>query len=93
MLLTPEQRTVRAADLFGTFLALALADAGWPLYMQPGERYFRVNGERLSAKELLGCLMAHKITRDEWIQRCRDLKISGMRLAGSRSAAARAESV
>lgn len=93
MLLTPQQRTIRAAELLGTALALALADAGWPLCMQPGERYFQVRGERVRARELLSCLMAHKITRDEWIQRCRDLKISGVRLAGAESATAGAQPV
>lgn len=93
MLLTPEQRAARAAELFGTALGLALANAGWRLYMQPGERHFEVNGERVSARELLSCLMSHKITRDEWIERCRELKISGIRLAGPKIASTAAETV
>jgi len=88
MLLTPEQRTGRAAELFGTALALALSNAGWLLHVQPGERYFDVEGARVSARELMGSLAAKKITRDEWVGRCHQLKIYGMRLAGAKTESA-----
>lgn len=80
MLLTPEQRTGRAFELIGIALALAVANAGWPLHMSPGERYYDVNGERFSIREFLGNLSAKEITREEWVERCRTLKIYGIPL-------------
>jgi heat shock protein HtpX len=93
MLLTPQQRAGRAEEVFGTALALALANAGWRLHMQPGERYFEVKGEKVSARELMSGLVSKKISRDEWIERCHQLKISGARLAGPRTDSAANETV
>jgi len=92
MLLTPQQRTTRAAELFGAALALAVSDAGWPLHMQPGERYFEVGMEQVSVRELMGRLLSDKITREEWGERCRTLKISGVRLVVPKNLAAGSES-
>lgn len=82
MLLTREQRAVRAAEMFGVALSLAIVDAGWPVHMQPGDHYVTVGAEKVSAKKLMQQLLAKQITREEWIERCRVLKISGVRLAG-----------
>lgn len=82
MLLTREQRTMRAAEMFGIALALAIVDAGWPLHMQPGEHYVKAGDEKVSAQELMQRLLAKEIMREEWIERCRTLKINGVRLAG-----------
>lgn len=88
MLLTPDQRTGRAVELIGTALALAVANAGWKLHMNPGERYYEVDGERFSVREFLGQLLANKVSREEWTERCRRLKIAGVRLAGPKTSAA-----
>jgi len=92
MLLAPQQRTARAAELFGTALALAVSDAGWRLHMQPGERYFQVGEERVSIRELMDRLLSNKVSREEWAERCRTLKISGVRLAGQAASAAASDS-
>ena len=82
MLLTPDQRTGRATELIGAALALAVVNAGWQLHLSPGERYYDVNGERFSVREFLGSLLSKQITPDKWVERCRELKIVGVRLAG-----------
>lgn len=81
MLLTPEQRTARATELFGLALALALVDAGWRLHMKPGERYYECGSERVSVRGLMNDLVTRKIARDEWIRRCQELRVAGIRLA------------
>lgn len=81
MLLTPDQRTARAAELIGTALALALVNAGWELRMAPGERYFQLGNERFSVNEFLQNLLAKKISIEEWTERCRALNILGVALA------------
>ena len=85
MLLTPQQRTARATELIGTALALAVVNAGWELHMTPGERYYQLETERFSIRDFLGQLLTHKISREEWVERCRTLKIAGMRLASAES--------
>ncbi|MBO0912099.1 MAG: M48 family metallopeptidase [Acidobacteria bacterium] len=90
-LLTPEQRTGRAADLINMALNLAIANAGWPLQVSPGARYFDVNGERFSVGELLGNLLEKRTTREEWIEHCRSLRIMGVRLAEQKAKAAVSE--
>jgi hypothetical protein len=41
MLLTPEQRAERAADLLGMASALALLESGWELHGEPGQLSFK----------------------------------------------------
>jgi len=81
MLLTPDERTARAAELIATALALALVNAGWELRLAPGERYYQLGNERFSVREFLGNLLAKKISREEWAERCQALNIAGVRLA------------
>jgi hypothetical protein len=88
MLLTPDQRTGRAVGLIGRALSLAVSNAGWPLHSNPGVCYYDVNGERFDVSEFLGSLLGKKISREEWIERCRSLKIDGVRLAGQKAKAA-----
>lgn len=88
MLLTREQRTARTAEFFWIALALAIVEAGWPLHLQPGEHYVQVDNERVGAKELMQQLLSKQTTREAWIERCRSLKIVGVRLAGPKEAAA-----
>jgi len=82
MLLTPEQRTARATELFGVALALAIVDAGWVLHMKPGEHYYECGSERISARRLMNDLVSKKMAKDEWVQRCQKLNIAGVRLSG-----------
>lgn len=81
MLLTPDERTARAAELIATALALALLEAGWELRMAPGESYYEVGNELFSVRELLRNLVGKKISSEEWTERCRALNIAGVRLA------------
>jgi len=85
MLLTPQQRTARAAELIGTALALAVVNAGWELHISPGERYYQLGTERFSVRDFLGKLLSQRISREEWAEKCRTLKIEGMKLASPES--------
>ena len=82
MLLTRQQRTARAAELFGLAVALAVSDAGWRLHMQPGEHYYECGTERISVREMLNGLMTNKISSEAWRERCQTLRIADVRLAG-----------
>ena len=87
MLLTPEQRTARALELFGMALALLIVRAGWKLSMKPGERYYQCGEERLSVRELISGLASKKISKEQWVSRCQALKISGSPLAANATSA------
>jgi len=89
MLLTPEQRTGRVLELLGTALGLVLIDHGWNVFAQPGQFYLRRDTEKLNPMAMVADIASGKITREDWIEHCRNLEILGCPLAKSGSAAAR----
>ena len=81
MLLSPEQRTVRAAGLFAAALALRMTELGWKIEVQPGIfRIFKADREFnpfLAVQQLL----AGKMSPDQWRTQCRELDLSEIVLA------------
>jgi heat shock protein HtpX len=83
MLLSPEQRTTRAAGLFAAALALAMIRSGWELTVGPG--LFRMSrGDREFNPFLaVNHLVDKKLSREDWSVRCQDLGISRLVLVPS----------
>ena len=88
MLLTPEQRTARAAAIFGTALAVLLLDNGWRFSAKPGDQWLARGEERVIPREVMNALSARTITAEAWAARCQSMGISGLRLAGVAQTAA-----
>jgi hypothetical protein len=75
MLLDPQQRTQRAAYLFGAGLGLALLDQGWTLHSTPGIFHLERGSEQLNPFLVMEQLMAGNMTAKEWCERCDALAI------------------
>ena len=81
MLLSPEQRTVRAAGLFAAALALRMTEQGWKIEVQPGIfRIFKADRE-FSPFLAVQQLLAGKMSADQWRTECRELGLSEIVLA------------
>jgi len=70
MLLTPEQRTQRAGQVFAMALGLALLENEWKLEAQPGSFYLYRGSERMDVAAVMEDLIVGKLSRDAWIARC-----------------------
>jgi heat shock protein HtpX len=83
MLLSPDQRTGRAAGLFAAALALAMIRSGWQLQVGPG--FFRMSsGDREFNPFLaLNQLMTKKLSREAWTVQCQELGLSQLVLLPS----------
>lgn len=83
MLLSPEQRTTRAAGLFAAALALAMIRSGWELQVGPG--LFRMSrGDREFNPFLaVNQLIDKKLSREAWSVQCHDLGFSQLVLVPS----------
>jgi heat shock protein HtpX len=81
MLLDPQQRTLRAAHLFGAGLALAMIDQGWTLHSGPGTFHLQRDAERLNPFAILEQLMSGKLSAEDWIAKCNALGIGRLVLA------------
>jgi heat shock protein HtpX len=80
MLLSPPQRTARAGGLFATALALALIRNGWELEVGPAIFHIRRGDQEFNPFDALNQLMAGKLSREAWSDRCRELGISQLLL-------------
>lgn len=80
MLLDPQQRTNRAAYLFGAGLGLALVDSGWTLHSGPGIFHLQRGDEELNPFSVMEQLMSGKLTKQDWIARCSALGIGQLML-------------
>jgi Zn-dependent protease with chaperone function len=78
MLLTPEQRTQRAADLLGAGFCLALMAGGWELHSQPGELDLQRGTEQLQPFRAVRELATAKLTRQSWLERAQALDIQDL---------------
>jgi heat shock protein HtpX len=76
MLLSPPQRTARAGGLFATALALALIRNGWELEVGPATFHIRRGQQEFNPFDAVNQLMAGKLSREAWADRCRELGIS-----------------
>lgn len=81
MLLDPQQRTQRAAHLFGAGLALALIDQGWTLHSGPGVFHLQRDAEQLNPFVVIEQLMSGKLSAPDWITKCNALGIGRLVLA------------
>jgi heat shock protein HtpX len=77
MLLTPQQRTQRAASLLASALALAMLEKGWQLETQPGQFYLHRGSEKINVFALMDELIAGKLSNEVWGARCFELGIHG----------------
>ncbi len=81
MLLDPQQRTQRAAHLFGAGLALALIDQGWTLHSGPGVFHLQRDAEQLNPFVVIEQLMSGKLSAQDWMTKCNALGIGRLALA------------
>jgi hypothetical protein len=81
MLLTPNQRTQRAGQLFAGALVLALIKNRWELNAQPGAFQLRRGTDELNPFVAVAELMAGKRSRDDWVRQCKVLGISQLSLS------------
>ena len=81
MLLTPEQRTQRAGALFAMALGLALMETGWVLHTAPGTFRLEKDSHQLNPFAVIEDLRSGKLSRDQWISRCREYQILDVYLA------------
>jgi heat shock protein HtpX len=89
MLLTPQQRTQRAGELFGMALGLALLESGWELEAQPGSFYLHRGTDRMNAIAAMAELVEGKVSTADWLKKCHELGIRDLALdSGTGSASA-----
>lgn len=81
MLLDPEQRTRRAAQLFAAGLGLALVDNGWTLHSGPGVFHLQRGKQELNPFLIVEELRSRKLTPQDWIAQCNSLGIGKLILA------------
>jgi heat shock protein HtpX len=90
MLLTPQQRTQRAGQLFGMALGLALLERGWELEAQPGSFFLGKGTDRINTFALMEELLEGKVSAEGWAEMCREFGITDLELtfmAGSTTGA------
>jgi heat shock protein HtpX len=80
MLLSPEQRTERAASLFAVGLGLALLDDGWMLHQEPGVFYLQHNSDQVNPFAIVKQLRSGTLSGSDWRTRCREVGIAGLSL-------------
>jgi hypothetical protein len=76
MLLSPEQRTVRAGRLFASALALAMVRNGWELQVGPGLFRLTRGNQEFNPFLAVDQLMTKKLSQEGWTARCQELGIS-----------------
>lgn len=83
MLLSPDQRTARAAGLFASALALAMIQHGWELQVGPG--LFRMSRGKREFNPFLAVdqLMTKKLSPEAWAVQCQELGLSQLLLLPS----------
>jgi hypothetical protein len=75
MLLTPQQRTQRAAFVLAAALSLALLDGEWELHAVPGVFHLQKEAQQLKPFLIVQELMEGKLSREAWATRCSELGI------------------
>jgi len=80
MLLTPEQRAGRVANLLGAAFGLALVDSGWELHAQPGQFHLQRGAVQLDPFLVVRDLARGTLTGEAWIERSKALGIEDLRL-------------
>jgi Zn-dependent protease with chaperone function len=80
MLLTPEQRAQRAANLLGAALSLALVDSGWELHAEPAQLHLQRGAVQLDPFLVVSELARGTLTGEAWLERAKALGIEDLRL-------------
>lgn len=80
MLLSPDQRTARAAGLFAAALALAMIRVGWELQVGPGMLRLSKGNHELNPFLAVNQLMTNKLSPETWTARCQELGLSQLTL-------------
>jgi Zn-dependent protease with chaperone function len=83
MLLSPDQRTARAGGLFAAGLALAMIRNGWELQVAPGIFRMYRGDQEFNPFVAVNQLMANKLSRDAWADRCQELGVFQLTLSPS----------
>lgn len=83
MLLSPDQRTARAAGLFAAALALAMIRSGWELQVGPGMLRMSRGNHEFNPFLAVNQLMTHKLSREAWTAKCQELGLSQLTLLPS----------
>ena len=78
MLLSPDQRTKRAAGLFAAALALRMIDDGWHVVVSPGIFEIQKAGRNFNPFVAVQELLAGKLSAETWRTQCRDLGLSNL---------------
>jgi len=73
MLLTPEQRTLRAGRALSIGLGLAMLENGWELQCGPGVFQLQRGEQTLNPFQVVEEMVQGRLTRDAWAQRCNEL--------------------
>jgi heat shock protein HtpX len=73
MLLTPEQRSQRAARMLSIALGLLMLENGWELQCSPGVFHLERGQQTVNPFVVVNQMVAGKLSRDAWAQQCRDL--------------------
>lgn len=76
MLLSPEQRTGRAAGLFAAALSLSMIRNGWQLNVQPGVFKLTKAGRELNPFQAIEQMRTNKLSREAWIAQCQEFGVS-----------------
>jgi hypothetical protein len=80
-LLTPKQRTERAAHLLGITVSFILLEKRWKVHIQPAVLQFSRDGETLDAFGLVNDLLVGTLSPEDWVQKCLHLSIAEKTLA------------
>jgi len=80
MLLSPEQRTQRAAGLFAVGLGLSLFNHGWTIHKGPGVFFLQRGDDRLNPFLVVEQLQSGKLSGQAWASQCRTLGIAHLPL-------------
>jgi hypothetical protein len=80
MLLTPEQRTLRAGRALSIGLGLVMLENGWDLQCGPGVFQLQRGEQTINPFQVVEEMVQGKLTRDAWDRQCRELGLSASAL-------------
>ena len=83
MLLTPEERQVRAKRLLSMAVGLLLLEAGWQVECGPGVFRFQRNGQDLDVLGAIESIARGSLPAGPWQSMCKQWGIAGTKLANS----------
>lgn len=85
-LLSPRERTQRAANLLSIAVSLLLVEQGWRIEATPGHFELRLGEEGIKPDAIIDELVSKKLSPEGWSEKCRAWGIAGMQLCAVASA-------